>query len=69
MVNVKTGRKESGIRQNGDSYEANVKSQPVDGKANEEVIQILAKFFEVKKSKIRILTGFTSRKKLIQVDL
>lgn len=46
-----------------------LKSQPVDGKANEELIQILAKKFDVPKSKITIKLGLSSRQKLVEIDI
>ncbi len=41
----------------------------VDGAANEGLIALLAKHFEVSKSKVQIVSGFTSRIKRIEVDL
>lgn len=41
---------------------------PVDGKANEALIEVLAKHFGVKKGQIRILRGETSQNKMIEID-
>ena len=41
----------------------------VDGAANEGLINLLAKHFGVSKSKVQIISGFTSRIKRIEVDL
>ena len=41
----------------------------VDGAANEGLVTLLAKHFEVSKSKVQIVSGFTSRIKRIEVDL
>lgn len=41
---------------------------PEDGKANEAVIEILAKHFDVKKNQIEIISGKTSQKKIIQIN-
>ena len=41
----------------------------VDGAANEGMINLLAKHFGVSKSKVQIVSGFTSRIKRIEVDL
>jgi uncharacterized protein YggU (UPF0235/DUF167 family) len=41
----------------------------VDGAANEGLITLLAKHFAVSKSKVQIVSGFTSRIKRIEVDL
>lgn len=45
-----------------------LKSPPVDGKANKELIELLAKKFKVSKSQIRIKSGLSSRTKLIAID-
>jgi len=44
-----------------------IKSRPEKGKANLELVKKLAKHFNVHSSQVRILSGFTSRKKIIEV--
>jgi|Deesub1362B_J571_1020462.scaffolds.fasta_scaffold00011_174 hypothetical protein len=44
-----------------------VTSPPEDGKANREVIKLLAGHFGVNKSSIRIIKGETSRDKVIEI--
>ena len=41
---------------------------PVDGAANEELIRWLAKFFEVARSHVEILSGETSKQKIIRIS-
>jgi len=45
-----------------------LKSPPVDGKANKELITVLAEFLSVKKSQIVIKSGLTSKHKLVEID-
>lgn len=68
-VKVKPNSKQQSIKEetNG-SFTIHLKSPPVDGKANEELIKILAKKFDLPKSKIRIKSGLSSRQKLIEID-
>lgn len=40
-----------------------------DGQANEALIKLLAKHFDVPKTRIQILRGHTSRHKLIEINL
>lgn len=40
---------------------------PEDGKANAAVIEILAKYFGVKKNQIEIISGQTSQRKIIEI--
>ncbi|EMY60638.1 DUF167 domain-containing protein [Leptospira terpstrae] len=46
---------------------ARLKSPPVDGKANEELITLLAKHFHVPKNNITIQSGLSSKSKLVLV--
>ncbi|MBD2294221.1 DUF167 domain-containing protein [Anabaena sphaerica FACHB-251] len=68
-VKVKPNSKQQKIAEQEDgSLTVNLKSPPVDGKANEELIKLLAEKFNVPKSSIRIKSGLSSRQKLIEID-
>lgn len=68
-VKVKPNSKRQSIEEQTDgSLTVHLKSPPVDGKANQELIKLLAEKFDVPKSKIRIKSGFSSRQKLIEID-
>lgn len=45
-----------------------VKAPPVDGKANKQVIDLLAGHLGMKKSRIAIVRGTTSRVKVVEID-
>lgn len=47
---------------------AQIKSPPVDGKANAELIALVARHFGCPRSAVRIRTGSTGRLKLVEVD-
>ncbi len=44
-----------------------ITSPPVDGKANKKCIAYLAKYFDIAKSKSEIISGQTSKNKLIKI--
>ena len=44
-----------------------ITAAPVDGAANDAVIKLLSKHFDVPKSQIKIIRGETSRDKVIQI--
>jgi hypothetical protein len=48
---------------------AQLKSPPVDGKANQELIALVAKHFGCAKSAVSIKSGASGRLKLVQVQL
>jgi uncharacterized protein len=50
-------------------YRISVKEPPVKGKANFAIIKLLAKHFGITSSQIRIVSGYTSRQKVIDITL
>jgi len=68
-IKVKPNAKKQEIREEADgSWVVHLKSPPVDGKANEELIQLLAKTFQLPKSCISIKSGAGSRNKRVMLD-
>ena len=68
-VKVKPNSKQQKIEEQLDgSLTVYLKSPPIDGKANEELIKLLTDKFDVPKSHIRIKSGFSSRQKLIEIN-
>lgn len=51
------------------SLKVKLTAVPQKGKANEQLIEILAKHYNLKKSKVHILKGATSKDKLVEVEL
>ena len=49
-------------------YRVAVRARAQEGKANEAVIELLAEYFSVPKSTVKIIRGQTSRKKLIEIS-
>ena len=70
QIKVKPNSKQQIIEEALDgSFTIHLKSSPVDGKANKELIEILAKKFDVSKSQIRIKSGLSSRNKLVEIEM
>ena len=51
----------------GDAVKLRIKAPPVDGKANDRVIALLAKLFGVGRRQVRIESGHTSRNKRVRI--
>lgn len=67
-ITVKPQSGNSEIEQAEDgSLVVRLKSAPVDGKANEELVRLLAKYFHVTQKSIVIKQGSTGKKKLIEI--
>ena len=67
QVNVKPNSRTEELGREGDSFIVKVKEPPKEGKANQAVIKLLARHFGVSQSQVRILSGFRSRSKVIEV--
>ncbi|OIP75568.1 MAG: hypothetical protein AUK48_07365 [Oscillatoriales cyanobacterium CG2_30_44_21] len=61
-------KKQEIIEQPDGSLVVYLKSSPIDGKANKELIELLAKKYGVSKSSITIQSGLSSRNKLVDID-
>ncbi len=51
-----------------DALKVKLTSPPVEGKANEELIEFLAETFKVRKSAVKILKGSSSKQKLVLIE-
>jgi uncharacterized protein (TIGR00251 family) len=68
-IKVKPSSKQQKIeRQEDGSLLIYLKSPPVDGKANQELIKLLSDRFDIPKSHITIKSGLSSKHKLIELD-
>ena len=69
-VRVKPGSKREGVKEIApDHLEVKVSAPPERGKANERVVELLAKHYGVRKSAVKIVKGETSREKIVEIDL
>ena len=69
QVRVKPNSRLSALEETADgTWLAQIKSPPVDGKANEELIALVAKQFGCRKSEVSIKSGAASRTKLVRID-
>lgn len=69
-IKVKPGSSKNEVKKIEENfYEVRTTTIPEKGKANEKVIELLSDFFDIPKSKIRIVKGQTSREKEVEVDI
>ena len=70
QVRAKTGSRVSTLERNDDgTWLARLKSPPVDGKANAELIALIAERFRCRKADVEIRSGAGGRLKLVLIDL
>jgi hypothetical protein len=69
-VNVKVvpNSKKSGVERIGENdFRIKVDAKAEGGKANRRLVEIIAEFFNVPKSSVRIVKGFKNRNKIIEI--
>ena len=69
QIKVKPQSRVSALTQDAEGQGlAQIQSLPVDGKANEELIGLVAKQFGCAKSRVSIKSGAASRMKLVRIE-
>ncbi len=66
-VLVKPGSKELKFEIGVDELIIHLKSSPVKGKANKELISYLSTLFDIKKNQIKIVKGIKNRSKIVEL--
>jgi len=49
------------------NFEISVKEPPVQGMANKAIVKALSDYFNVHHGRVRIVSGYTSRNKIIEI--
>lgn len=68
QIKVKPNARISSLEETDGVWLAQLKSPPVDGKANAELIALVAERFGCRKNQVSIKSGASGRMKLVRVD-
>lgn len=69
VVKVKPGAKlEKLVQESDGTWTAHVKAPPVEGRANEALVALLARHFGVRRAQVAIRSGATGRLKRVVVE-
>jgi len=69
-VKVTPGAKTEGVEKLDDaSYKVRVRPKAEDGKANARVLEVLAEYFDVARSRVTLVRGASFREKIIRIVL
>ena len=52
----------------GEAWKLDLAAPPVEGKANDECVRFLAELAGVPRARVRIVTGLTSRTKVVEIE-
>jgi hypothetical protein len=66
-VKVKPGAREEKVEEIDGGYKVSVKSIAEGGRANDELIETLSEYFDVAKSRIKIISGFGAKNKIVEI--
>jgi len=70
LIKVKVfpnSKEEKIIKRSEDSFEIKVKAKPIKGQANKEVVRVLAFYFKIPKSKVKLVKGAKKRNKIFEI--
>ena len=67
QVKVKPGSKNEEVTQKGDTLMVTIKKPPKEGRANRQVIKLLAKHFKVPQNQVKLISGFKQRDKVVEI--
>jgi len=67
-VKVIACSKQNKVEESQEGLKIHLSEQPIKGKANKALIELLAKHFNLKKSQIRITKGLKSNKKEVEIE-
>lgn len=48
-------------------YIVSVKERPIEGMANEAITKLLAEYFKIPRSQVRLVSGATSKRKVFEI--
>ncbi len=69
-VKAKPKSKKEGVKRiENNLYEVRVNAPPEKGRANEKIRELLAEFFKIPKSRVKLIKGETSKEKIFEIDL
>ena len=60
-------KKQEIIKKSKDSFDVKVKSKPIQGRANQELVGMLAEYLKTPENKIRFIKGFKQRNKIMEI--
>jgi uncharacterized protein len=68
-VKVKPNARVCGLEELADgTWLARIKAPPIDGRANEELVALVAEHFALRKAQVSIKSGASGRMKLVEIE-
>lgn len=69
LIKIKTQAKQENIKKlDKNNFIVSLKELPIRGRANESLINLLAKYFKISKFQIEIIKGLRSKNKIVKIN-
>ena len=69
-ISVKTKARETKVQKiDATHFKVDVKALPIDGKANKAIIEALSDYFDIPQSQINIISGHSSKTKVVEITI
>ncbi len=66
-ITVKPNSRLDKIEKTENGYDIHVRAVPIENKANIAVIKLLSEYFDIPKSRIVIISGLKSKRKIVEI--
>ena len=68
LVKAKPGAKENTVEKIGEAeFKVSVTALPIQGRANLAIVKLLSEYFKVSLSRVRLVSGFSSKQKVFEI--
>jgi hypothetical protein len=68
FVTAKTNARENSVEKIDDNhFEVSVTAPPIKGLANKAIAELLSEYFNVSKSEVKLISGFSSKTKIFEI--
>ena len=69
FVKAKSGAKKNSVeKEDGSHFIVSTSARPQQGKANQAVVKLLAGYFDIAPSRVRIVSGSSSKQKVFEIS-
>jgi len=72
LIKVKVfpnSKQEEIIKKTEDNFEIKIKKKPIQGQANQAVINVLSLYFNIPNEEIKLVKGFRQRNKVFKISI
>lgn len=69
IIKPNSKHREGAVKADDGSLTILTKAQAIEGRANEAATMLLSKYYRVSKSRVKLVKGYTSKRKVFEIDI